>query len=84
MHRIVRRLTIALSLATLLIALAVSTTLALSPNAGCQAHITHGVSNPGEVQRDLHWSGFGREEVSRVSRWAGHSLEECEQVFEGQ
>ncbi len=81
MHRIVRRLTMAFSLATLLIALGASGTLALSPNASCQAHITLGLSNPGEVQRDAHWPGFGREEVSVVSRFAGNSLEECEEVF---
>ena len=84
MHRIVRRLTIAFSLAILLIAVGASATLALSPNASCQAHITLGISNPGEVQRELHWPGFGREEVSRVSRWAGNTLEECEEVFGAQ
>jgi len=81
MHRVVRRLAIALSLATLLMALGASATLALSPNAGCQAHITLGHSNPGEVQRDQHWPGFGHEEVRAVSRWAGNTLEECFEVF---
>ena len=81
MYRIVRRLTIALSLAALLMALGASATLGLSPNASCQAHISLGISNPGEVQRDLHWPGFGHEEVRAVARWAGNTLEECEEVF---
>ena len=81
MRRVLRRLILSLSLAALVAALGASATLALSPNASCQAHITLGISNPGEVQRDLHWPGFGREEVSRVSRWAGNTLEECEEVF---
>ena len=81
MHRIVRRLTIAISLATLLMAFGASATLGLSPNASCQAHITLGLSNPGEVQRNAHDPSFGLNEVSRVSRWAGNSLEECATVF---
>jgi hypothetical protein len=81
MHRVVRRLAIALSLATLLTAFGASATLALSPNASCQAHITLGLSNPGEVQRNAHDPDFGLNEVSRVSRWAGNTLEECVEVF---
>ena len=84
MHRVVRRLTLALSLAELLTALGASATLGLSPNASCQAHISLGESNPGEVQRDWHDPSFGLNEVSRVSRWAGNSLEECMEVFGAQ
>jgi hypothetical protein len=84
MRRVGRRLTIAISLATLLMAFGASATLALSPNASCQAHISLGISNPGEVQRDLHWPGFGHEEVRAVARWAGTTLEECEEVFGGE
>ena len=84
MHRVVRRLAIAFSLATLVIALGASATLALSPNAGCQAHFTLEGSNPGQLQRHQHWSGFGYEEVRMVSRYPGSSFEECEQVFEPQ
>ena len=80
MHRVVRRLAVALSLATLLMATGASATLALSPNAGCQAQITHGFGNPGEHQRNAHDPDFGQE-VSRVSRWPGNSFEECAEVF---
>ena len=82
MHRIVRRLTIAISLAALVMALGASATLAVSPNASCQAHLTLEGSNPGGVQRHEHWPGFGYEEVRAVSRFAGSSFEECERVFE--
>ena len=78
---VVRRLTVAIALAMSLVALGASATLALSPNASCQAHITLGISNPGEVQRDAHWPGFGHEEVRAVSRWPGSTLAECEEVF---
>jgi hypothetical protein len=81
MRRVIRRLTIAISLAAMLTAFGASATRALSPNAGCQAHFTLFISNPGELQRDMHWPGFGYEEVRRVSRWPGNSVEECEQVF---
>ena len=81
MHRVVRRLAIALSLATLLTALGASATLGLSPSAGCQAHITLGHSNPGEVQRDAHDPDFGLREVSGVSRFEGSTLEECMEFF---
>ena len=81
MRRVLRRLTIAFSLAGLLIALGASGTLALSPNASCQAQFTLFISNPGEVQRDLKDPTFGLNEASRVARWPGNTLEECEKVF---
>ena len=59
MHRVVRRLTIAFSLAALLIAVGASGTLALSPNASCEAHITFGLGNPGEHQRNAQDPEFG-------------------------
>ena len=83
MHRVVRRLTIAFSLAALLIAVGASGTLALSPNASCEAHITFGLGNPGEHQRNAQDPEFGHE-VSRVARWAGNSFEECQEVFAAQ
>ena len=78
---ILRRLTVAFSLAALATTLAASAVFAQSPNASCQAHITLGISNPGEVQRDQHWPGFGHEEVRAVALWPGNTLAECEQVF---
>ena len=83
MRRVVRRFTLAFSLATLLIAFGASGTLALSPNASCEAHITFGLGNPGEHQRNAHDPDFGHE-VSWVARWAGNSYEECQGAFEAQ
>jgi len=79
---VLRRLIASFSLAALVATMGASAVVAQSPNAGCQAHVTHGFSSPGEVQRDEHLRAFGLE-VSTLSRWPGSSLEECLEVFGG-